>query len=651
MKHLEYILSLKDRMTGVLQKVTGGSNNASESIYKLQHNVEYLDNSLKKVAGVNSAGQNIHQLQKQTDAERQSVTRLNKEVDQLDNSLQRASSGGISTFKIAMGGLVAFAAAQFAMLGPQLMGGMFDGLAQRQQDIAGLETFVGNQARAVYDQINYDAIATPFETDSLLNVNRALISSGLSAVQARKDALNLANAISAVGKGDAELSNMASNLQQIKTVGKATAMDIKQFGFAGINIYELLSQSTGKSVDEVQKMEVTYQQLSDALEKAAGKGGIYEGALERQGKTMGALWNSAKEIIGKSFTDFGEKNSEFFERAISYIQRFGEKMPDLLDKLQPVFNVLGSLFFGLIDLLAIVGGWFNYLYEEIENGNPILTGFVALVVTITGTMLIYNTIMGAVKLATSLWTGAQWLLNAALAANPIGVVIALVIALAAVIGYIIYRYDGWGAAWSALVTYLEESWNLFKSSFYLTWLNIEDFFLSGIDRLKSAWYSFQSIWNKDAASAGLSALSESAKKRAEEIAKARGEVNKFQDQREIAWGKIQLKDTGIGFTEFAKKAKDKIMSSVMPETPVKTSFASDENKPGANAAAASGRAKANEAVATGGTRNTTIHINIGKQIETLTVQTVQGVKESATQIRDIIVDEMTRAIQMSQALA
>jgi phage-related protein len=38
-----------------------------------------------------------------------------------------------------------------------------------------------------------------------------------------------------------------------------------------------------------------------------------------------------------------------------------------------------------------------------------------------------------VAVATSVWTGAQWLLNAALTANPIGIVIVLIVALVAAI--------------------------------------------------------------------------------------------------------------------------------------------------------------------------------------------------------------------------
>ncbi|HRB90369.1 MAG TPA: hypothetical protein PK091_15235, partial [Niabella sp.] len=63
------------------------------------------------------------------------------------------------------------------------------------------------------------------------------------------------------------------------------------------------------------------------------------------------------------------------------------------------------------------------------------------------------------------------------------------------------------------------------------------------------------------------------------------------------------------------------------------------------------RQAANETIATGGTKNTTIHLTIGKQVETVTINAMNGVQEGAARIRDIIVDEMTRALSMAQSLA
>lgn len=117
--------------------------------------------------------------------------------------------------------------------------------------------------------------------------------------------------------------------------------------------------------------------------------------------------------------------------------------------------------------------------------------------------------------------------------------------------------------------------------------------------------------------------------------------------------------TGRAFVD--KKPVDDLTKSLMPafnkpkavKAPVFTpnNFAMPGSGKSDKKGGAGSRSKANEAVATGGARNTTIHITIGKQIETLTVQQLGSSKESAEDIRNIIVDEMTRAIQMSQSLA
>ena len=55
---------------------------------------------------------------------------------------------------------------------------------------------------------------------------------------------------------------------------------------------------------------------------------------------------------------------------------------------------------------------------------------------IKAAFLAYHGVMLVVSVATKAWAAAQWLLNAAMNANPIGLVIALVVALAAVTAYL-----------------------------------------------------------------------------------------------------------------------------------------------------------------------------------------------------------------------
>ena len=171
--------------------------------------------------------------------------------------------------------------------------------AKMEKYQTGLTTLLGSEeeAAAVMKQIREDAARTPFDVDSLTQANQMLISTGMSAGDARNDVLNLANAIAATGGGSAELSRMAANMQQVKNVGKATAMDIRQFAMAGINIYGLLADATGLTTEQVKDLDVSYEVLSLALQKAAEEGGAYAGAMEAQSQTFNGRLSTLKDNI------------------------------------------------------------------------------------------------------------------------------------------------------------------------------------------------------------------------------------------------------------------------------------------------------------------------------------------------------------------
>ena len=160
-----------------------------------------------------------------------------------------------------------------------------------------LTTLTGSAEKAnkIIEQVKKDAAETPFEVASLVKGNQLLISAGLSAEQARDDILALGNAISATGGGEEELSRMVVNLQQIKNVGKASALDIKQFAYAGIDVYGLLADYTGKTREEVSDLEISYEDLTGALKFASQEGGKYFNAMEKQSKTFNGQLSNLKD--------------------------------------------------------------------------------------------------------------------------------------------------------------------------------------------------------------------------------------------------------------------------------------------------------------------------------------------------------------------
>lgn len=83
------------------------------------------------------------------------------------------------------------------------------------------------------------------------------------------------------------------------------------------------------------------------------------------------------------------------------------------------------------------------------------TGFRSIAMFLVHTVLIAGfvlglaalyTWMGLVKVGMLLWQGAIWLVNAAMYANPVGLIIAGIVALVAIVGAAIYYWDDWTSA-------------------------------------------------------------------------------------------------------------------------------------------------------------------------------------------------------------
>ncbi|WP_027394187.1 phage tail tape measure protein [Aquimarina latercula] len=67
---------------------------------------------------------------------------------------------------------------------------------------------------------------------------------------------------------------------------------------------------------------------------------------------------------------------------------------------------------------------------------------------------------------TKLWTGVQWLLNAALTANPIGLVVMAIGALIGAIIYVVKKTEGWGKSWEAFKKIASAVWQQTKANFF-----------------------------------------------------------------------------------------------------------------------------------------------------------------------------------------
>lgn len=228
--------------------------------------------------------------------------------------------------------------------------------AQLEQYQTALTNMLGSASAAenTLEQIKQDAARTPFDTAGLVKANELLISTGVDADSSRKVILALGDAVSATGGGNEELSRMAQNLQQIKNAGKATAADIKQFAYAGIDVYGILADYTGKSTAEVQKMTVTYDLLTAALEKASGEGGRYYNSMSTQSETL---------------------NGQMSTLTDNATQLAGLMTADLTDGIKMVVGNLNDMTVAAAEAYK-TDGWVG-LAKEIASLNPLISGVIS----------------------------------------------------------------------------------------------------------------------------------------------------------------------------------------------------------------------------------------------------------------------------------
>lgn len=245
--------------------------------------------------------------------------------------------------------------------------------AQIESYRVGLTNMLGDAqaANEAMAAIQEDAARTPFSVDSLTQANQLLISAGENAEYSRKVIMALGDAVSATGGGNAELSRMSANLQQIANVGKASAIDIKQFAYAGINVYQVLADYTGKTVQEVQNMTISYDLLSKALIAASEEGGRYYNAMDTQSQTMNGRVSTLKDNVsqlaglmtGDLSSGIGVVISNLNDMTVAAIEAYktdgwkglGEAILELNNPINSVikkFGELGSAGIGVLDKLS-----------------------------------------------------------------------------------------------------------------------------------------------------------------------------------------------------------------------------------------------------------------------------------------------------------
>lgn len=428
------------------------------------------------------------------------ITGFKKGMDQAEKQVSLFGDKINKTADLAGKALLGIGVAGAAATGVLLKKGIEAASQFEQQEIA-FTTLLKDREKAVaaIKAIEEDAKQTPYNLPDLIKANQLLVSAGVSTEDARDQIKALGNAIAATGGGTAELNRLGVNLQQIKAVGKASALDIKQFAFAGINIYQLLADATGKNVDEVKEMEISYELLTEALAKASQEGGMFEGAMANQANSLQGLKSNLEDVVDITLKDIVMQSGLFDAMksvtgaAVEFVTIAGpqiiEAIKGVIDVVQRATNFYNEHSRVINGIVAFIGAFFvpALIAVTVQMGINMVTAIANTTLNIikfgiegwkaiamltmkairlglaTAAFILHTTVTIAQTVAQIALTAATWLFNAALAVltSPIFLVVAAIVALIA-IGYLLIKnWDQVKAFGKAMLDFLVEKFNGF----------------------------------------------------------------------------------------------------------------------------------------------------------------------------------------------
>ena len=498
--------------------------------------------------------------------------------------------------------------------------------AEAEQTSVAFTTLVGSETKAkgMLDEIAKFAAASPFGKLDLTENAKTMLNFGVETGRV----LPLLKQLGDISGGNKDrLQSLSLVLGQVSAAGRLQGQDNLQFINAGFNPLQELAKMTGKSYAELQdkmsKGQITFENVTQAIRHATGAGGKFFGMMDKQSQTAAGKFATVKDIVIQQSVDIYGK-----------LQPLISKILDLLIKIVPVISS---------GIMKVIHGIEHVIDFVLRFKTEI--GYLAAVIGVAAVvfnahaiaMTAYAAVMGTVTAATRIWTGVQWLLNVAMSANPIGLIIIGIAALVAAVVYCWNKFAGFRAFILTMWDTLKGFGNIIKE--YV--INRFNDMLSGLGKLGEALRKLFTGDFKGAASAaaeGLKKLS-GAESVAKAVSSTKQLIGKVGGNYQAHLQNERNKDK----KKQAARSGNKISTPGLVGSTEAVVFGKE--KPGKKKKGHKGGRKSAEEIATGGTRNTSINMHIGKFFDNINVY--MNDKTDTAELERTILQSINRALAIA----
>lgn len=459
---------------------------------------------------------------------------------------------------------------------------------------------VGSEEKAakMLGEINKYADNTLWDRTSTQEAAKTMLGFGVSTESVVDDLKMLGD----VAMGDKnKLNQLALVFGQISAAGKLQGQDLLQLINAGYNPLLDISAQTGKSVaqlkDEMSKGLITFDMVRAAFQRATGEGGKFSNMTEKIAQTSyGAFEQLKGKLLG------------------TLLELYNVIQPLII----PVLNVLGKA----LEFISKMAAWATANLDKII---PVVK-YLAIAV-------------GAYVVATNLATVATSALSAVFRViitlmnlNPFGLIVA---AIAAVTAAVIACWNKFAGFRAVIMTV----WDTIKGFGNVLKQYVLDRITGIVSGLGKMGLAISKLFKGD-----FSGAWETAKAGAAEFTGISAMGNAVTSARELAGGVRSNYASHLDAERQKQAAKDAISD---PKAAAGTGAFSIPGT-GTPTTGATASSTAN-AITTGGTRNTSIVLNIGKFFEDVNINNTSG--KDFREIRDAVLESVNRSLEIAISAA
>lgn len=378
---------------------------------------------------------------------------------------------------------------------------------------------------------------TVYGIDDIRNTTAQLAANGVPNYDKLAEAAGNLNAVA--GGNSETFKSVAMMLTQTAGAGKLTTENWNQLadaipGASGKLQEAMLKNGayTGNFRDAMAKGEITSQEFNDALMqlgmndgaiKAAESTQTFEGAFGNLEATIvdGAanIVNTVKPYITGAVTALGDSIGKAMQWVNDFtgalmksqgVQTFANGVKSIAGAvgsvIVPISGIIGYLFnFSgkadgagtaaqrLSDVLGFVGGILQSVGTFVQQNADWMQALAIAVMAGYGAFQLFSiiqTVVGFVKafsVAETAATAAQWLLNAAMSANPIMILVVAIAALVAGIVWFCTQTETGRQLWADFTGFLQATWQNITDFFQATWQNITQWFSNAAANIQDGW--------------------------------------------------------------------------------------------------------------------------------------------------------------------